>query len=64
LGKDENLNVVKPDIMTAGESLALLIKYGNCPLKTLKVNYLLIKKIMLLLRYVEVVRDTITISYD
>ena len=37
LGKDENLNVVKPDTVTAGESLAVLLRYGHCPLKVLKV---------------------------
>jgi hypothetical protein len=37
LGKDENLNAVKPDTVTAGESLAELLTTGICPLTTLKV---------------------------
>ena len=38
LGKDENLNAVKPDIVTAGESIAELLRAGICPLTTLKVR--------------------------
>lgn len=37
IGKDENLNVVKPDFITGGESLAELLRDSNCPLQTLNV---------------------------
>lgn len=37
LGKDENLNVVMPDFLTGGESLAHLLRYSTCPLETLNV---------------------------
>lgn len=38
LGKDENLNAVKPDTITAGESLAVLLQDCRCPIHTLKVS--------------------------
>jgi hypothetical protein len=38
LGKDENLNAVKPDIVTAGESLAILLHDCRCPVRKLKVG--------------------------
>lgn len=38
LGKDENLNVVMPDFLTGGESLAHLLRYSTCPLETLNVS--------------------------
>jgi hypothetical protein len=38
IGKDENLNAVKPDITTGGEALAGLLREGECRLKTLKVR--------------------------
>lgn len=38
LGKDENLNVVMPDFLTGGESLAKLIRASHCPLQTLNVS--------------------------
>ncbi len=37
LGKDENLNVVKPDFVTGGESIAALLRESTCPLSTLVV---------------------------
>ena len=43
LGKDENLNAVKPDIVTAGEALASLLREGTCPLKTLKIAWNMIR---------------------
>lgn len=43
LGKDENLNAVKPDIVTAGEALASLLREGNCPLTTLKIAWNMIR---------------------
>lgn len=39
LGKDENLNVVKPDFVTGGEILADLLRDSNCPLHTLNVRF-------------------------
>lgn len=43
LGKDENLNAVKPDIVTAGEALASLLREGQCPLTTLKIAWNMIR---------------------
>lgn len=43
LGKDENLNAVKPDIVTAGEALASLLREGSCPLTTLKIAWNMIR---------------------
>lgn len=41
LGKDENLNVVMPDFLTGGESIAKLLRSSLCPLETLNVRRLL-----------------------
>lgn len=38
IGKDENLNVVKPDFVTGGESLAELLRDSHCPLRSLNVS--------------------------
>lgn len=38
LGKDENLNVVMPDFLTGGESIAKLLRSSLCPLETLNVR--------------------------
>lgn len=38
IGKDENLNAVKPDFVTGGESLAELLRDSLCPLETLNVT--------------------------
>lgn len=40
LGKDENLNVVMPDFLTGGESIAKLLRSSLCPLETLNVRVL------------------------
>jgi hypothetical protein len=37
LGKNETLNCVKPDFVTGGESLAILIRHGVCPISELDV---------------------------
>ena len=37
IGKDEILNVIRPDILTGGESFALLLKDPRCVLETLKL---------------------------
>lgn len=39
LGKDENLNVVKPDFVTGGEILADLLRDSSCPLEKLNVSF-------------------------
>lgn len=44
IGKDENLNVVKPDFVTGGESLAELLSNSECPLQTLNVRNLIIRR--------------------
>lgn len=38
LGKDENLNVVKPNFVTGGEILADLLRDSSCPLQSLNVS--------------------------
>lgn len=38
LGKDENLNVVMPDFLTGGESIAKFLRNSTCPLETLNVR--------------------------
>lgn len=43
IGKDENLNVVKADFVTGGESLAELISDGKCPLETLNLHWNMIR---------------------
>ena len=43
IGKDENLNAVKPDTTTGGEALASLLREGQCPLKTLRVSWNMIR---------------------
>eukprot|EP01041_Mallomonas_annulata_P004471 gene4471-8905_t len=43
LGKDENLNAIKPETITAGESLAELLRHGDCHIKTLKVPWNMIR---------------------
>jgi Ran GTPase-activating protein (RanGAP) involved in mRNA processing and transport len=43
LGKDENLNVVMPDFLTGGESLANLLRYSSCPLETLNLHWNMIR---------------------
>ena len=43
LGKDENLSAVKDDIMTAGESIAGLLKQHTCPLKSLNLHWNMIR---------------------
>jgi Ran GTPase-activating protein (RanGAP) involved in mRNA processing and transport len=43
LGKDENLNAVELVFETGGESLAELIRAGNCPLQTLNLHWNMIR---------------------
>jgi hypothetical protein len=43
LGKDENLNLVKPSFVTGGESLALLLLNGDCPIKKLVLHWNMIR---------------------
>lgn len=43
LGKDENLNVVKPDFVTGGESIAELLRDSACPLSTLVLHWNMIR---------------------
>jgi Ran GTPase-activating protein (RanGAP) involved in mRNA processing and transport len=43
LGKDENLNVVKPDFITGGESLANLLRENKCTLQSLIVSWNMIR---------------------
>lgn len=43
LGKDENLNAIKPEITTAGEALAVLLRLGNCALQKLKISWNMIR---------------------
>jgi Ran GTPase-activating protein (RanGAP) involved in mRNA processing and transport len=43
LGKDENLNAVKPDCVTAGESLASLLRLKTCSLQTLNLHWNMIR---------------------
>ena len=43
LGKDENLNAVNPDIITGGESLAMLLTDGNCALRHLIISWNMVR---------------------
>lgn len=43
LGKDENLNVVKPEFITGGESLADLLLHGLCPIEKLVLHWNMIR---------------------
>jgi Ran GTPase-activating protein (RanGAP) involved in mRNA processing and transport len=43
LGKDENLNVVMPDFLTGGESIAKLLRSSLCPLETLNLHWNMIR---------------------
>lgn len=43
LGKDENLNVVKPEFVTGGESLAELLAHENCMLEKLVLHWNMIR---------------------
>lgn len=43
LGKDENLNVVKPQFVTGGESLADLLLHGDCPIQKLVLHWNMIR---------------------
>ena len=43
LGKDENLNAVNPDIITGGESLAMLLTEGDCALTHLIISWNMIR---------------------
>lgn len=43
LGKDENLNAVNPDIITGGESLAMLLTDGDCVLTHLIISWNMVR---------------------
>ena len=43
IGKDENLNVVKPEFVTGGESLADLLLLGTCPIEKLVLHWNMIR---------------------
>ena len=43
LGKDENLNVVKPEFVTGGESLADLLLHSQCPIEKLVLHWNMIR---------------------
>jgi Ca2+-binding EF-hand superfamily protein len=43
LGKDENLNAVNPDIITGGESLAMLLTDGDCALTHLIISWNMVR---------------------
>lgn len=43
LGKDENLNAVNPDIVTGGESLAMLLTDGDCVLSHLIISWNMVR---------------------
>jgi hypothetical protein len=42
-GKDENLNIVKPEFVTGGESLAELLTHGTCPIEKLVLHWNMIR---------------------
>lgn len=54
LGKDENLSSVKEDIVTAGESIAGLLKQQTCPLRSLNLHWNMIR-----LRGAEILCDSL-----
>lgn len=43
IGKEENLNAVKPSFLTGGESLAILLSNKNCPLQKLTLHWNMIR---------------------